>query len=453
MDKRQLQEQVETIRQAFGYINRFRGETFVIRLDSVLLDHPFFPVLIKDLALLHSVGIRIVLVPGARHRIDEVLAMYKITCRTVKGIRISPPEAIQYIKMAAFDVCNRIMTLLAENDTHAIIGNWVKARAIGVRDGIDFQSSGTVEKLEADIINRILDEGQVPIFPNIGWSAKGKPYNISSNELALAISRGLSASKLFFITGSGGIPAKKFTVPPGVYVSSDNVISQLTVSDAGKLLDLNRPSSQPAAYELVSLAYDACRSGVKRVHIVDGRVEGMVLKEIFSNRGLGTMVYANQLDNIRPMTHADIPDTLRIMEPLVEEQALVPRSAEDLEAHLDEFVVYEVDGTIHGCGSLARYADRTGEIAGLAVDSTYANLGTGGRIVTSLIEKASALKLKKVFVLTTQTSDWFAQLGFSPGKLADLPRQKQANYNKKRNSRILVYSLSPHRTKRRSAVE
>ncbi len=453
MDKRALKEQVEIIRQAFGYINRFKDQTFVIKIDGSLLTHTFFPVLIKDLVLLHQMGIRIVVVPGAKQRIDEVLATYKIRCTTVKGIRVSPPEAIPYIKMAAFDVCNKIMTLLAENDTHAIIGNWVKARAIGVRGGVDYQSSGAVEKLQTDILKRTLAEGQIPIFPNIGWNAKGKPYNISSNELALAIARELGASKLFFITGFGGISAKKLKAPRGVYVSSEGIISQLNIDQAGAFLDLNASSKSAAALELVALAYEACRAGVQRVHIVDGRVEGMVLKEIFSNRGLGTMIYANEFENIRPLAPADIPDVLRIMEPQVEEGLLVPRSAQELEEQADEFAVYEVDGTIHACGALHAYPGKCGELAGLAVDQAYANLGTGKKIVMYLIEKASKQKLSKLFVLTTQTADWFSDLGFEPGKLSDLPAARRSSYNRKRNSRILLYALSAHRTRRRTVVD
>ncbi|MBD3391826.1 MAG: amino-acid N-acetyltransferase [Chitinivibrionales bacterium] len=453
MNKKRLKEQVETIRQAFGYITRFRGQTFVIKLDSALFGNAYFPILIKDLVLLHQMGIRIVLVPGAKQRIDQILATYNIKTHTVKGVRISPPDAVSYIKMAAFDVCNKLMTLLAENDTHAIIGNWVKARAIGVRDGVDFLSSGTVESLQTDIVRRTLDQGQIPIFPNIGWNAKGKPYNISSNELALALGRELGAAKLFFITGFGGISGRKTRVPPGVYVSSDGTISQMTVTQAGGFLDINASSRQSTALELVSLAYEACRGGIPRVHIVDGRVEGMVLKEIFSNRGFGTMIYANQHENVRPMVPADIPEVLRIMEPSVGEAALVPRTAGQLEKDLEAFAVYEVDGTIHGCGALHAFPGKTGEIAGLAIDQAYANLGSGARIVSYLIEKASTLKLKKLFVLTTQTWDWFASLGFTPGTLNDLPAEKKKAYNRKRKSRVLTYSISPRRTKRPSVVE
>jgi amino-acid N-acetyltransferase len=454
MDKQKLKEQVETIRQAFGYINRFKNETFVIKIESSLISHPFFPILIKDIAILHQIGIRIVLVPGAKTRIDEVLSTYGIVCKTVDNIRISPPEAIPFIKMAAFDVSNKIMTMLAENNTNAVIGNWVRARGIGVRDGTDFQSSGLVEKLQKDIINNVLQEGLVPIFPNIGWNAQGKPYNLSSNELAFTISNELKAAKLFFITDFGGIVAKDFIVPKGVYVSSDGFVSQLTVDEAKKFIDANAKARNKGVIELASMAYRACRNGVSRVHIIDGRVEGMVLKEIFSNRGFGTMIYTNQFENIRSMAHADIPEVLQLMQPSIDEGVLVSRTEQELEDRLADYNVYEVDGTIHACGALHLCgANRQAEIAGVAVDEMYASLGIGRKLIEYLIAKAIKLKVRQVFVLTTQSADWFSQLGFTKAAIKDLPKERQASYNMKRNSLILTYKISAFKSKRPLAVE
>lgn len=453
MNKSTLKEQVEIIRQAFGYIHQYRKETFVIKIDSELISRPFFPILIKDLVLLNQMGIRIVLVPGASSRIDEVLATYNITCQKVNGVRISPPEAIPFIKMAAFDVSNKVMTLLAECGAHAVIGNWVRARSIGVRDGTDFQSSGIVERLQTDILENVLADNLIPIFPNIGWSAKGKPYNLSSNELACTLSTELKAAKLFFITEGCTISANGNELPEGTYTSHDGNISQLTVTDARIFLEKNSAHLPSTALELLNLAYRACSSGVQRVHIIDGEAEGMILKEIFSNRGLGTMVYANQHENIRPITTADIPEVLRLMQPVIEEHILVPRTAADLEEKVDDYYVYEVDGTIHGCGALHLFNDKQGEIAAIVVDQIYANMGIGKKIIAYLIDSAIHLQLKAVFVLTTQTSDWFTQLGFSKAVVTDLPVQRQESYNPKRNSLIFRYQLPQKRVKRSYSVE
>jgi amino-acid N-acetyltransferase len=454
MDKQKLKEQVETIRQAFGYINRFKDRTFVIKIESSLLGNPYFPVLIKDISLLHHLGIRIALVPGAKTRIDEVLATYGITCETVDNIRISPPESMPFIKMAAFDVSNSIMTRLAENDTSAVIGNWVRARGIGVRRGVDFQSSGLVEKLKTDIIRNVLEDGLVPIFPNIGWNAQGRPYNLSSNELACTVARELKAAKLFFITDFGGIPAQGMSVPRGVEISSDGFVSQMTVDEAKKLIEANgKAAHNTAAVELAAFAHRACVGGVERVHIIDGRVEGMILKEIFSNRGFGTMIYANQFENIRPMVHADIPEVLSLMRPSIDDEILVPRTEEQLEQRIADYVVYEVDGTLHGCGALHVFRDMQAEIAGIAVDETYANQGVGGKIVSFLLEKARGLKLKRAFILTTQSADWFLKFGFVKAGVGALPAQRRATYNQTRKSLVLTFDLRQSKTKRPLAVD
>jgi amino-acid N-acetyltransferase len=224
-------------------------------------------------------GIKIALVPGARQRIDELLAASNIICPTVKGVRVTPPEAMPFVEMAAFDVSNRIMTLLSEDECDAIIGNWVKARRLGVIDGIDYQCTGETERIKIEIIENLLSSGFIPIFPNIGWSGTGKPYNISSSELASTVASALHASKLFFITDLGGISADGFEMPPGVDITPDNVISQLAAPQAKSFLDLNKKREKTPNYEIVSLAYRACQAGIERVHIIDGREEGMLLKE------------------------------------------------------------------------------------------------------------------------------------------------------------------------------
>lgn len=441
LDLSSLSDQVDTIRTAFSYINRFKGHTFVIRVEGNLLDHSLFPLLIKDIVLLKKMGIRIALVPGARKRIDELLASAGIVCPTVGDVRITPPEAMPYVEMAAFDVSNRIMTLLSEADCDAIIGNWVKARRLGVLDGIDYQCSGETERVKIDIVEKLLASGTVPIFPNIGWSATGKPYNISSSELAFTVASALRASKIFFITDFRGIAADDFETPPGVEITADNVISQLTAPQARSFLDLNKKHEKSSAYEIVSLAYRACQAGIERVHVIDGREDGMLLKEIFSNRGFGTMIYADPHENIRTAGHADIPDILKIMIPFMKENVLIPRRREDLEPRISDYAVYEVDGTVHGCGALHVRPDRTGEIAGIAVDRIYANYGIGKKLVKYLLEKAESLGLEKVFLLTTHTADWFTDLGFVQGGIDDLPLEKKAAYNKSRNSLVLIYHL------------
>jgi len=433
-----LKEQVELIRQAFGYVNQFRGRIFVIRIASRVIQGSLFPILVKDLVLLHKMGIKIVLVPGARERIDAVLEQYAIPWSTVNGIRIADASAMPFIKMAAFDVSNRLMTALSENKTDAVIGNWVRARSMGIHRGVDFQCAGRVEKLKIGIVQSVLDQGLVPIFPNIGWNAKGTPYNISSAELATRLSWELSAEKLFFVASSGTVSAREHGIPENVETSADGSVSRFTVQEAKDFLSLN-PETDDALLHLVRFGVDACERGVRRVHIVNGGVEGVILKEIFSNRGFGTMIYAGEYANIRPMAGEDIPEVLRIMAPLVEKDVLIHRTARMLEEDCADFIVYEVDGTLHACGALHVMEGNSGEIAGLAVDETYSQIGIGRKIVSYLLDRAKERKLEKVFVLTTQASDWFTQMGFVQADPEQLPEDKRASYNTRRNSAVLIY--------------
>ena len=447
MESDKMQEQVELIRQAFEYVQLFKGKTIVIKVDGSVMNHPFLPLLVKDLVLLHRQGIQILLVPGAKERIDDVLRRYNIPWQSIEGVRISTPEAIPFIKMAAFDVSNRLMTLLAENNASAIIGNWVRARSLGVIKGVDYQDTGTVEKINVELVRKALADGLIPIFPNIGWSSSGKPYNISSNELAYLLARILKAEKLFYISRHMGVSVKDYKLPEGVPLSSEGVATHLSVDQANSFLNLNGEKQRDEIVELIRLGCKACSEGVARVHIVNGENEGVILKEIFSSRGCGTMIYTNEHENIRPMQLADIPEVLRIMSPYVEEEILLPRGEQDLVEQLDHFVVYEVDGIIHACGAMipSVQAKGRGEIAAITVDRTYKGFGIGKRILSYLVDRARNSDIKHLHVLTTQTADWFLQFGFAEGGVQDLPEDKRRDYNRLRNSRVLLLDLKQFR--------
>lgn len=433
-------DHVEIIREAFRYTQTFREKTFVLQVDDTVADESVLPELVRDLVLLQRTGIRIVLVAGARRRIDEILDRYGVDCRKRRGIRISTPEAIPFIKMAAFDVANRIMTSLSGLGVSAVIGNWVRARSLGVVDGVDFQDAGTVDKIRADLLCGVIDQGSIPILPCIGWSPAGKPYNLSSRELATTLATSLHASKLFFVSAFDGLVASSYSTDDTIDSAPGGRISRMSVDQAERFLELN-PGDDDLGVELVRLALQAARNGVERVHLVDGRVDGAVVREIFSNLGVGTMIHTNEYQSIRGMRRDDVPDVHRLMRPLIDRGVLVPRSEVDLTDLHGDFVVFETDGMVHGCGALHRYEDVQAEIAGLAVDPQYDHLGIGQRIVAYLIERARSEGVERVFALTTQASDWFEQLGFIPGTVADVPDQKRSAYDHSRKSRILIYNL------------
>ncbi len=292
-----LSGQVELIRQAFGYISQFRGKLFVIKIDTEIIMDPLFAVLVSDLALLHRLGIRIAIVPGAQSRIDEILTKYGDPVedrRTASASRRA--EAIPFIKMAAFDVSNRVMTLLAENRVDGVIGNWVRARAIGVRDGVDYQESGLVDRIKGDIVRSVLADGVIPIFPNIGWSAGGQAVQHLLGR-AGGQPRAASCSPRS-CSSCGRGPASRpadYRLPADIEPARDGCLPQAhRTSRRGSSWSSTRAAPRTAALNLVRLACQACESGVPRVHVVDGRLDGVVLKEIFSSEGAGTMIYADE---------------------------------------------------------------------------------------------------------------------------------------------------------------
>ncbi len=434
----QGQIQVQTIREVFHYLHQFKGKCFVIKIDCDIIDNPQFPLLIRDVVKLREAGIRIVLVPGAKERIDEVLSDYGIKYQWIDGMRVTGPDAIPFVEMAAFDVANRIMTSLSAYECPAVIGNWVRARGVGVVDGTDYQHTGYAERVLTKELLKILDDGFIPILPCVGWSSIGRPYNLLSDDLAVVTASRLGADKLFFITSRPAFMAADYKLPAGAVVATTGRISNLSLLDVQQFFRDNEMKDELA---LLDKARRACEAGVSRVHILDGCSDGVLLREIFSNLGSGTMVYSNQYSGIRSMRYDEVGDVLRVMKPFVDKNILLPRTEAMIEESLNDFIVFEIDGAVHASCALHVYPEGVGEIAAVAVDSAYSHLGVGPKMIEFLCERAKKMGLNKVFVLTTRTADWFLGMGFEEGVVSDLPERKKTAYNYSRNSRIFIKNI------------
>ncbi len=432
--------QVELIREAFYYQSRFDKTTMVFKIDFPVTEDPRFPFLMKDLALLAQTGIRVVIVPGAKEWIDAVLKEYDIVSEYAGNVRITTEDAIPFVKMAAFEVATRFMTELSASRVDAVIGNFVRARGLGVVDGTDLRHSGKVDRILTDPLARILELGMVPILPCIGWSAAGKPYNLPSDDIALAACTELGAAKFFIVSAAEGIRADRFSLPETFLPADGGRAARMTPAEAAEVLALNAGSTSRAMAEL-ELALRASRAGVERVHLVDGRDEGAVLRELFSNLGVGTMVYADEYESIRPFAADDTAEVMRLMEPLMARGTLLRRSAEEVLEKRDDYVVYDVDGSVHACGALHDWGESQGEIAAIATDPAYADLGLGRRIVRYLIDRAAKRGFRRVFVLTTKTHDWFELLGFREAPVESLPERKRRHYDEKRRSKVFALEL------------
>ncbi|MDR2184350.1 MAG: amino-acid N-acetyltransferase [Treponema sp.] len=432
--------QVDLIREAFHYQSRFAGSTMVFKIDFPVTEDPGFSYLVKDLALLAQTGFRVVIVPGAKEWIDSVLREYGIVSGYAGNLRITTEAAIPFVEMAAFHVATRFITGLAASRVDAVIGNFVRAQGLGIVNGADMAHTGTVKRILADPVRRVLENGMVPILPCIGWSASGKPYNVPSDEIALTVSAALGAVKLFILSLENRISAGGYVLPGTISRDEQGRIIRLSIQEAGDILEKNRKENDKGLEE-ISLALKAARTGVERVHLVDAREEGAVLRELFSNLGSGTMVYGDEYESIRPLKTGDVPDVLRLMEPLMQRGVLVRRSAGEIQEKKADYAVFAIDGSIHASGALHDWGEGQGEIAAVSTDPAYADLGLGRRIVRYLIDRAGKQGLRRVFVLTTRTQDWFELLGFKEVSVESLPEKRRLLYDRNRNSKIFALDI------------
>ncbi len=436
-------ERAERIRDVLRYVRRFTNKTIVIHIDDSIIDSPFFLSHISDISLVHEAGLNIVIVPGSRKRINEVLDETKISWKIHNGFRITDEKAMPLIKMAAFDTSNKIMSNLAGEHKTALIGNWVKARGKGIIDGVDYGTCGEIANIEVLELDKILQGGGIPIFPCIGWSSVGKPYNISSVALASEIAIALQAEKLFYLGNHKAIEAQTFSIPKSIQIDDTGTISAMTVEEAITFAKENdKLHLELDTISLIKVCAQSCDNGVTRSHIVDGSLDGAILTELFSDVGQGTMVYKNTYGGIRSMTADDIPSVLSLMHPAIEKGMLLERSEKDLQETLNDYVVYEIDGGIKACAALHMYLNTDskstqGEIAAVVVDENVSRAGIGPKLITFLIEKAKNKKCESVFILTTQTADWFESLGFRSDNIETLPKERKELWDKKKVSKLL----------------
>ncbi|MCR5766547.1 MAG: amino-acid N-acetyltransferase [Treponema sp.] len=427
-------KKAESIRDVIHYLQKFKNALTVIYLDEKTIASPLFSSHIRDIALLHQAGLQVLIIPGARSRIDQVLSSANISWTYKDNSRICPPEAMPFIKMAAFDVSNTVMTSLAANNITAIIGNWVRARGKGIIDGFDYGNAGEIDKLDTSSLKTVLNEGFIPIFPCIGWNSAGHPYNISSVTLAQQIAIELKADKLFFVMDDVNLNSSTYKVPDGVALDETGEIAAMDLEQVDTFIMLNKGSEE--VVNLLNLAKNACQKGVTRVHLVDGKIDGVLPTEIFSNLGSGTMIYTSNYGKIRQMEQNDIPSVLAIMRPFVEKGKLLPRTEQELKNTFTNYIVYEIDSAIHACSSLFMYKDGQSEIAAVAVDEAFSHMGIGPKLIKALIAKAKSQGSKSVFIMTTQAADWFEKLGFKESTIDSIPEERRKKWSEKRNSKV-----------------
>ncbi|XOV86078.1 MAG: amino-acid N-acetyltransferase [Pseudomonadota bacterium] len=424
------QPYVKWFRDSSPYINAHRNRTFVLYLGGATLDHDNFPNIVSDIVLLHSLGVKLVVVHGAAPQIDQHLAALGLTTAFVDGIRVTTAEvlpAVQYaIGKIRTDVEARLSMGLVNSPLHGsdivvTSGNFLRARPFGVRDGVDYCHTGEVRRVNANAIRRQLDSGAIVLVSPLGYSPAGEVFNINSLDVAAEVAIALMADKLVF-----------FTEDDGVRDEQGEVISELQVSAIpGEGLDQLSPLAQ---------AKRACVKGVPRCHLISHHSDGALLEELFTRDGAGTQVTRQSYEQIRAARPDDVAGIIELITPLEAEGVLVKRPRELLESEISHFTVIERDGMIVSCAALYPFNDR-GELACLATHPDYRNNDRGERLLQQIEANARAQHMKAIFVLTTRTAHWFLERGFTPTRVEDLPDARRNLYNWQRNSKLFEKRL------------
>jgi len=437
---------VNWFRHSSPYINAHRGKTFVLMLSGDAIADPNFANIVHDIALLNSLGVRLVLVHGSRPQIEARMKERGQDTRLHHHLRITDAEAMTAVVEAAASTRTlieaRLSMGLANTPMHGarirvVSGNYVTARPMGVHEGVDLAHTGEVRRVDREAIARQLDAGDIVLLSHLGYSPTGELFNLMVEDVATAAATSLNADKLVL-----------FSADAGVVDSLGEVRSELLARKAERLVaqyrarldDAEAPHSEIS--RLLGTAVQACNDGVERCHLVSFREDGALISELFTREGTGTMVLRESYEQVRDASIDDVGGILELIRPLEQAGVLVRRSRERLETEIERFSVVERDGAIIGCAALYPFEEeQMAELACVAISSEYRGGQRGDALLEALEARARRLDLSRLFVLTTRTAHWFVERGFIEMPVAELPEGKQALYNLQRNSKVFVKAL------------
>jgi amino-acid N-acetyltransferase len=439
---------VPWFRSVAPYIHKFRNQTFVVGVAGEAIAAGKLHHLVQDLAMIQSMGVKLVLVHGFRPQVNEQLRAKGHQPRYSHGIRITNEVALDCAQEAAGQLRYEIEaafsqglpnTPMADSTVRVISGNFITARPVGIVDGVDFQHSGLVRKVDAGGIQRSLDMGALVLMSPFGFSPTGEAFNLTMEDVATSVAVALQADKLLFVTEVAGIAQD-----PSQPVSDDNPIdTELPLASAEKMLaELPSPTQPTDTAFYLQHCVRACKGGVERSHIIPFQVDGALLLEIYVHDGIGTMVVDEKLESLREATADDVGGILQLIEPFERDGTLVKRSRTEIERDVDHYTIIEHDGVIFACAALYPYPEkRTAEMAALTVSPQAQGQGDGERVLKRIEQRARAAGLESIFVLTTRTMHWFIKRGFEPVGPDWLPEGRKGKYNWDRKSQVLVKKL------------
>jgi len=424
-------------RNASPYIHAHRGRTFVLAFGGEAVEEAGFAALIHYIALLTRLGVRLVLVHGARPQIERRLSAAGIEPHYHGGLRITAETDLPLVCEATGRVRYEIEAILSTGLPNTPMagagirvtgGNYVTARPWGVHEGVDHQHTGVVRRVDGDAITGALDRGEIVLLSPLGYSATGEIFNLHAEDIATEVAVALRAEKLLFLMEEAGVTDE-----------GGDVVSRLTPAEAERRVAGNDASVEVTRH--LTSAATAVRRGVRRVHLV-ARGDGALLAELYTRDGTGTLVTAETYEGLRQARVGDVGGILDLIEPLEAEGTLVRRSREQLELEIDHFTVIERDGTIIACAALYPQPDGiSAEVACVAVHDDYRGGGRGRQVLDWIEQHAAEQGLQRLFVLSTRTMHWFRERGYEPGDIDALPGERQALYNWQRNSKVFVKGL------------
>jgi amino-acid N-acetyltransferase len=419
------------LRGILHYIPRFRGKIFVIAVDGAIVSEENFANVLLDIAVLRSLNIRVVLAHGAAFQINELAEMNDIAVSNLDGEGETTEETLELAMTAGNRVAHEILEGFATHDLRAAVTNAIKALPVGIIRGVNQLNTGKVEKIDVKLLAGLLDSGVIPVVPPLGFDGNGRTFRVNSDSIAVSIAEALGAVKLIFVTDQDGI------------FGDGQVIREMPASSLEE--ELKKESSKLGNLSKAKYAVKACHAGVPRVHVINGRTNEGLLTEVFSNEGIGTLIYANDYQQIRSARKKDVRVLVQLTRDSMVSEELSRRTRQEITRSLEDYYIFEIDRHPIGCVALHIYPEeRKGELAFLCVSRSHENQGIGRRLIKYVEERARQLGVDQLFLLSTQSYTFFqSKAGFVEGSIDDLPKNRREQHVQSgRNSKILKKCLS-----------
>jgi amino-acid N-acetyltransferase len=420
------------LRGILQYIPQFRERTFIISIDGAIVTDENFANILLDVAVLRSLNIRVVLVHGAAAQIQALADEQNIKPSNLDGGGVTDAATLKLALTGANRLTHEILEGLSANDLRAACTNAVIAHPMGILHGVDHLLTGKVERVDVELLQTLLAQGIVPVIPPLGFDGDGKTYRVNSDNVAVAVSDALKAVKLIFITTTDGL------------FCQGKLIRQMLVSELEMLLDKSKGEFAAGTLSKAQYAAAACRAGVQRVHVINGRVDEGLLAEVFSNEGIGTLIYANEYQQIRTAKKKDVRAIQLLTQKGVQSDELVKRTRASIERSLGDYFIFEIDKNPVACVALHSYSEYgKGELAFLYVNPSHENQGIGRKLIQFVENRAREMGLNELITLSTQAFTYFqSKGGFAEGTPDDLPPARREKYDQSgRNSKVLVKKL------------